>query len=178
MFLFLSEHLLHPWQVWNGTTAVWTLSALAAGSVIGAAFSLPFWFAGEPRPAACRNHYTCLQAQRHLASASLPAAETADVACIRLHCAQAAPVGPFMRGMALSSTVAAGYQVAKDALGGVLSSEHLTLGKRKWKLRRGKEIDEGAYLLTPSLGQLLCSQGKVLGWANLLLAVTASSGVQ
>ncbi|EIE21372.1 kinase-like protein [Coccomyxa subellipsoidea C-169] len=32
--------------VWNGTTAVWTLSALAAGSVIGAAFSLPFWFAG------------------------------------------------------------------------------------------------------------------------------------
>ena len=34
--------------VWNGTTAVWTLSALAAGSIIGAAFSLPFWFAGEP----------------------------------------------------------------------------------------------------------------------------------
>ncbi|CAK0784475.1 hypothetical protein CVIRNUC_007679 [Coccomyxa viridis] len=67
--------------VWNGTTAVWTLSALAAGSVIGAAFSLPFWFAG--------------------------------------------------------------YQVAKDALGGVLSSEHLTLGKRKWKLRRGKEDNEG-----------------------------------
>ena len=33
--------------VWNGTTAVWTLSALAAGSIIGAAFSLPFWFAGE-----------------------------------------------------------------------------------------------------------------------------------
>jgi hypothetical protein len=32
--------------VWNGTTAVWTLSALAAGSVLGAAFSLPFWFAG------------------------------------------------------------------------------------------------------------------------------------
>ena len=33
--------------VWNGTTAVWTLSALAAGSIIGAAFSLPFWFAGK-----------------------------------------------------------------------------------------------------------------------------------
>ncbi len=32
--------------VWNGTTAVWTLSALAAGSILGAAFSIPFWFAG------------------------------------------------------------------------------------------------------------------------------------
>lgn len=67
--------------VWNGTTAVWTLSALAAGSIIGAAFSLPFWFAG--------------------------------------------------------------YQVAKDALGGSLTSEHLTIGGRRWKLRRGKQTDEG-----------------------------------
>lgn len=33
--------------VWNGTTVAWTLSALAAGSIVGAAFSLPFWFAGE-----------------------------------------------------------------------------------------------------------------------------------
>ena len=55
-----------------------------------------------------------------------------------------------MRGMALSSTGAAGYQVAKDALGGVLSSEHLTLGKRKWKLRRGKEDHEGGPLLASS----------------------------
>ena len=45
--------------------------------------------------------------------------------------------------------VAAGYQVAKDALGGVLSSEHLTLGKRKWKLRRGKEHDEGIHIIAP-----------------------------
>ena len=29
-------------------TAVWTASALAAGSVFAAAFSLPFWFAGAP----------------------------------------------------------------------------------------------------------------------------------
>ena len=39
--------------VWNGTTAVWTLSALAAGSIIGAAFSLPFWFAGESPASNC-----------------------------------------------------------------------------------------------------------------------------
>ena len=39
--------------VWNGTTAVWTLSALAAGSIIGAAFSLPFWFAGGCRAISC-----------------------------------------------------------------------------------------------------------------------------
>ena len=52
--LSLSEDFLYPWQVWNGTTAVWTLSALAAGSVIGAAFSLPFWFAGKLRLAASR----------------------------------------------------------------------------------------------------------------------------
>lgn len=38
--------------IWNGTTAVWTLSALAAGSIIGAAFSLPFWFAGLRFPSA------------------------------------------------------------------------------------------------------------------------------
>ena len=35
--------------VWNGTTVAWTLSALAAGSILGAAFSLPFWFAGESK---------------------------------------------------------------------------------------------------------------------------------
>ncbi|KAK9834867.1 hypothetical protein WJX81_004804 [Elliptochloris bilobata] len=32
--------------VWNGTIAVWTASALAAGSLFAAAFSLPFWVAG------------------------------------------------------------------------------------------------------------------------------------
>ena len=32
--------------VWNGAIAAWTVSALAAGSLFGAAFSLPFWVAG------------------------------------------------------------------------------------------------------------------------------------
>ena len=43
--------------------------------------------------------------------------------------------------------MSAGYQVAKDALGGALSSEHLTIGGRKWKLRRGKDSNEGDMLL-------------------------------
>ena len=66
----LYEHLLHSWQVWNGTTAVWTLSALAAGSVFGAMISLPFWFAGKPRLAASRK-LTCMLRHRD----TLPAAE-------------------------------------------------------------------------------------------------------
>ena len=41
----------------------------------------------------------------------------------------------------------AGYQVAKDALGGALSSEHLSIGGRKWKLRRGKDNNDGDILL-------------------------------
>ena len=41
----------------------------------------------------------------------------------------------------------AGYQVAKDALGGSLTSEHLTIGGRRWKLKRGKQTDEGEALL-------------------------------
>jgi eukaryotic-like serine/threonine-protein kinase len=32
--------------MWNGTIALWTASALAAGSLLAAAFSLPFWVAG------------------------------------------------------------------------------------------------------------------------------------
>ena len=32
--------------VWNGTIAAWTASALAAGALSAAAFSLPFWIAG------------------------------------------------------------------------------------------------------------------------------------
>ena len=32
--------------MWNGTIALWTVSALAAGSLLAAAFSLPFWVAG------------------------------------------------------------------------------------------------------------------------------------
>ena len=51
----------------------------------------------------------------------------------------------------------AGYQVAKDALGGALSSEHLTIGGRKWKLRRGKDSNEGDMLLSATC--CICSQG-------------------
>jgi hypothetical protein len=32
--------------MWNGTIALWTVSALTAGSLLAAAFSLPFWVAG------------------------------------------------------------------------------------------------------------------------------------
>ena len=31
---------------WNGAIAAWTLGVVSAGSVVGALFSLPFWFAG------------------------------------------------------------------------------------------------------------------------------------
>ncbi len=46
-----------------------------------------------------------------------------------------------------NNPVLAGYQVTKDALGGALSSEKLTIGGRKWKLRRGKGDDEGKAML-------------------------------
>lgn len=58
--------------VWNGTIAAWTASALAAGALSAAAFSLPFWIAG--------------------------------------------------------------IAVTKDALGGSLQSEGLTIGPRTWRL--------------------------------------------
>ena len=69
---------------------------------------------------------------------------------------------------------AAGYQVAKDALGGVLSSEHLTLGKRKWKLRRGKENDEGGQSLAPFQSLFWCPQGMLLLESSLVPGQTAS----
>jgi hypothetical protein len=45
--------------IWNCTTAVWTLSALAAGSILGATFSLPFWFAGTMPFSALSSHISC-----------------------------------------------------------------------------------------------------------------------
>ena len=167
-------------QVWNGTTAVWTLSALAAGSVIGAAFSLPFWFAGEPRPAAPNKAHECVQAHKYLAGAILPAAKTAQcsmqVLALYTSCAWHLP-GHYMRGMALSMAVAVatGYQVAKDALGGVLSSENLTLGKRKWKLRRGREDNEGGpFACTLRDACVWCTVKNVfLLWPSLVPVQTA-----
>ena len=32
---------------WNGAIAAWTFGVISAGSVFGALFSLPFWFAGR-----------------------------------------------------------------------------------------------------------------------------------
>ena len=89
-FFTLSEDVPHSWQVWNGTTAVWTLSALAAGSVLGAAFSLPFWFAGKPRLPVSRK-LMCMF--RHSDTLPLPACllpGLSGVGCRRLHCTQAA----------------------------------------------------------------------------------------
>lgn len=63
------------------------------------------------------------------------------------------------------SPVIAGYQVAKDALGGALSSENLTIGGRKWKLRRGKEDDEGTALL------LLFASPEQLQWITSLFVL-------
>ena len=84
----------------------------------------------------------------------------------------------YMRGVALSSSVAvaAGYQVAKDALGGVLSSEHLTLGKRKWKLRRGKEDNEGGPLLAPFQSFFWCTLKVILLGSSQIPIQTASTG--
>ena len=31
---------------WNGAITAWTFGVISAGSVFGALFSLPFWFAG------------------------------------------------------------------------------------------------------------------------------------
>ena len=85
----MADYFLPAWQVWTGTTAVWTLSALAAGSVVGAAFSLPFWFAGELRLAASRKLTSVF---RHSNALPMPACllqRLADVACRRMHCTQA-----------------------------------------------------------------------------------------
>jgi hypothetical protein len=45
--------------VWNGTIAAWTFSALAAGSVVGAAFSIPFWLAGGICACVCGGAVVC-----------------------------------------------------------------------------------------------------------------------
>ena len=47
--------------------------------------------------------------------------------------------------------------MAKDALGGALSSEHLTIGGRKWKLRRGKDDTEGD-ILSPTVVHIQCQR--------------------
>ena len=38
----------HAEQGSAGAIAAWTVGVLSAGSVVGALFSLPFWFAGDP----------------------------------------------------------------------------------------------------------------------------------
>ena len=42
----------------------------------------------------------------------------------------------------------AGYQVAKDAFGGAFTSENLSIGRQRWRLKRGAR--EGRSLLPPA----------------------------
>ena len=90
----------------NATIATWTVSALAASSILGAAFSIPFWVAG--------------------ARGSLVGSNTMQV---RGSCTIAGQIWLLLP---------AGYQVAKDAFGGALVSEQLSIGADQWRLQRGQ----------------------------------------
>ena len=107
---------------WNVGIGVWTASALAAGSVFAAAFSIPFWAAGALP--------LCFLSFPHLAG---------------MHVMRSARV--ISDGCTLSRW-SAGFSVAREALRSTLAEERVQFDRRAWSITLSGRLQksESAFL--------------------------------